>query len=124
VRTFAGLSADFNQPHTNDEFARESEFGRRIAHGTLVLSMVTGFLFELKLFEEPAIAFLGMRDWRFERTVYPGDTIRAIFEVSDLRETSVPDRGLVVHAASVLNQEGVTVHRGDLVMLVGRKPTA
>ena len=42
VMTFAGLSGDNNELHTNDEYARNSPFGQRIAHGLLVVAITTG----------------------------------------------------------------------------------
>ena len=40
VSVFAGLSGDYNPLHTDEEFAKETIFGTRIAHGLLGLSMV------------------------------------------------------------------------------------
>jgi acyl dehydratase len=39
---FAGVSGDYNPIHTDAEFTRSTPFGARIAHGLLVLSMLTG----------------------------------------------------------------------------------
>ena len=41
VVAFAGLSGDYNRPHTDAEFATGTAYGRRIAHGLLVLSVVS-----------------------------------------------------------------------------------
>ena len=35
VMQYAGLSMDFWELHTNEEVARKSKFGRRVAHGLL-----------------------------------------------------------------------------------------
>ena len=42
IVTFAGLSGDFNQIHTNAEYAAGDTFGKRVAHGLLVQSIATG----------------------------------------------------------------------------------
>src|SRR3989337_2839362 len=44
IFTFAGLTGDYNEIHTNAEFSRKTQFGRRIAHGLLGLSVATGLI--------------------------------------------------------------------------------
>ena len=42
IAGFAGISGDFVELHTNEEYARNGPFGRRIAHGLLTLSISGG----------------------------------------------------------------------------------
>ena len=42
VMQFAGLSMDFFELHTNDEYAKQTEYGRRVAHGLLGLAITDG----------------------------------------------------------------------------------
>ena len=56
---FSGVSGDFNQLHSDAEFAKTSYFGQRIAHGALILSMATGLTSRIGVIEGTAIAFLG-----------------------------------------------------------------
>ena len=44
IAMFAGLSGDYNPIHTDDEFAKQTEFGQRVAHGLLGLAIASGFL--------------------------------------------------------------------------------
>lgn len=44
IYTFAGISGDFNPVHVNEEEARNSIFGERIAHGMLGASMISTVL--------------------------------------------------------------------------------
>ena len=42
VVSFAGLSGDFNNMHIDEEFAKKTVFGTRVAHGLCVLSIASG----------------------------------------------------------------------------------
>lgn len=121
---FSGVSGDFNPLHTDEEFARRSIYGRRIAHGALVLSIATGLRQRTGTFEGSLMGFLEIRSWRFRKPVYIGDTIRVITEVRELRETSKPDRGVMVQKVQVLNQADEVVQEGELVHLLQRKVLA
>lgn len=121
---FSGLSGDFNELHTNAEMMRDSVFGERIAHGALVLSMVTGLRARLGTFDGTILAFAGIRDWRFTAPVLIGDTIRAVNEIAELRETSKSDRGLMVQRVDVLNQRGELVQQGEMVTMLKRREGA
>ena len=103
VVNFAGVSGDFHTLHTDAQTMRESQFGERIAHGALVLSIVTGLRGRLGIFDDTLVAFAEIRRWRFVRPVLIGDTIRADVEVVELTPTSKPDLGVMVQHVQVLN---------------------
>lgn len=65
VVNFAGVSGDYNPIHTDAEFAKSTPFGQRIAHGLLVLSMLTGLRQRAGHFEGTIIAWLEIRNYRF-----------------------------------------------------------
>lgn len=121
VVTFAGLSGDYNPLHTDEEFAKTTPFGRRIAHGVLGLSITTGLMARLGLFDGTAVAFLGL-DWRFTKPIFIGDTIHFEMEVLEKRETRHPDRGVLVRGVKLLNQRGEVVQEGTMTIMVRRKP--
>src|SRR6476620_5844157 len=114
VVNFAGVSGDFHTLHTDAQTMRESQFGERIAHGALVLSIVTGLRGRLGIFDDTLVAFAEIRRWRFVRPVLIGDTIRAANEVVELTPTSKPDRGVMVQHVQVLNQHDVVVQEGEV----------
>ena len=61
VMMFAGLSGDYNQVHTDEEYCKEhSIYKTRIAHGLFGLALVEGLKFREGLFEGTAICFVGM----------------------------------------------------------------
>lgn len=123
VINFAGVSGDFHTLHTDAQTMRESQFGERIAHGALVLSMVTGLRGRLGIFDDTLVAFAEIRRWRFVRPVLIGDTIRAVNEIVELNPTSKPDRGVMVQQVQVLNQHDVIVQEGEMVALMKRAAT-
>ncbi|MEA2141994.1 MAG: hypothetical protein QOI64_424 [Solirubrobacteraceae bacterium] len=121
IVNFAGVSGDFNPLHTDEVFAKETIYGRRIAHGVLALSVVTGLRQRTGTFDGTLMGFLEIRSWRFRAPVFPGDTIRAVTSVAELRETSKPDRGVMVQGIEVLNQDGAVVQDGEFVTLLRRR---
>jgi acyl dehydratase len=120
VLQFAGVSMDFFELHTNDEFARQTEFGRRVAHGLLGLALTDG-LKNRSAFQVHALASLHW-SWDFVGPIFIGDTISAQLRVEDKRASrSKPDRGVVTLALELRNQHGKIVQQGKNVLLVARK---
>ena len=119
---FAGLSGDYNPLHMNEEYAKSTIFGTRIAHGPLVYAIAAGLLFQLHLYDDTLVAFLGFENLRFTKPVRAGDTIRARIKVIEKRESSKPDRGLMSRELNVLNQRNEVVQEAVQTFLLKRKP--
>jgi len=88
VRKFADVSGDYNPIHLDDEFAKESMFGARIAHGILTashISAVIGYIFP-----GPGWIYLG-QNLQFRAPVKIGDTVRTVVEVTETN----PDKNIV-----------------------------
>lgn len=122
IVAFAGLSGDYNPLHINEEYCKQTVFGGRIAHGPLVYAIAAGLLFQLHLYDDTLIAFLGFEHLKFTKPVKPGDTIHARIKVLEKRETSRPDRGVMKRELRVLNQRGEVVQEGIQTFLLKRKP--
>lgn len=120
VVNFAGLSGDFNPLHTDAEFGRQTPFGERIAHGMLVAAMASGMANWTGIFEGTTLALLE-QVIRYKGVVKFGDTIHLELEVTEKKETSKPDRGVVRLNTLVLNQRAETVIEGEWVLLMRRK---
>ena len=120
IVNFAGLSGDFIELHTNEEYARQGPFGRRIAHGALVFSVSTGLMTQMNLVNDTVLAFYGLDKLRFTNPVFAGDTVRVTKRVTELRAKD-EDRGIVTFETQVLNQSGEPVMVYVDKLLVKRK---
>ena len=121
VVLFAGLSGDYNQLHTNAEYARGTPFGQRIAHGLLGLAIASGLLGRLGLFEGTAIAFMGL-GWKFKAPILIGDTVSLTARVRRRRELRRLGGGVVVLGLAVRYQRGESVQEGEWTALVKSRP--
>jgi 3-hydroxybutyryl-CoA dehydratase len=121
VVMFAGLTGDYNQLHTDEEFAKTTPFGRRIAHGLLVLSYSVGLLGRLGFIEGTALAFRELT-WKFSQPVFMGDTVHVKARCRELKPMARLGGGLVIFDLSVVNQEGKTVQKGEWHVLMASKP--
>jgi acyl dehydratase len=119
---FAGLSGDYNSLHIDEEFCKKTQFGTRIAHGPLVYAIAAGLLFQLHLYDDTLIAFLGFDSLKFTKPVKAGDTIHARIKVLEKRETSNVERGVMKRQLQVLNQRGEVVQDAIQAFLLKRKP--
>jgi acyl dehydratase len=114
---FAGLTWDFYPLHTDEEYARQTQFGTRIAHGPLVYSMAIG-LMPIDFFGDAIIAYLGVEKLRHLAAVKPGDTIQVEATIKSSRPSSKPGSGVVVIEYRVVNQREESVMTMDAVFLM------
>jgi len=74
VKAFAGISGDHNPVHLNEEYANQSRFKKRIAHGLLTASFFSA-IFGTKLPGEGCV--YASQNLQFKKPVYLGDTVTA-----------------------------------------------
>jgi 3-hydroxybutyryl-CoA dehydratase len=120
IVAFAGLSGDFNQIHTNAEFAASDTFGQRVAHGLLVQSIATGLAVQSSVIEGTVLAFREL-ETKFSLPVYIGDTVHVEIEIVEKKAFPRLKGGNVTMKYGVVNQKSETVQRGNWVMLVKSK---
>ncbi len=111
VETFAGLSGDYNPLHMDDEYASQSRFGRRIAHGMLTAGLISTVL-GMHL-PGPGAIYIS-QTLKFLAPVYLGDEITATVEVIGWRE----DKRIVTLKTACANQQGQEVITGEAVLMV------
>ena len=117
IVTFAGLSGDFNQIHTNAVYAAGDTFGKRVAHGLLVQSIATGLAVQSGVIEGTVLAFREL-DCKFSLPVYIGDTVHVEIDIIELKAFPRLSGGNVTMKYAVVNQDGTITQRGNWVMLV------
>jgi acyl dehydratase len=121
VVMFAGITGDWNELHTNKEFAERGPFKQRIAHGALIFSIATGLSVRLGQTGDTVIAFYGLDRLRFVKPTFIGDTIRVRqrIEAKDERDEQ---SGIVTMLNEVINQrEEVVVSYTAKVLLRRRR---
>ncbi len=113
VDTFAELIGDFNPIHVDEETARRSRFGGRIAHG-----MFTGGLISAVLGNElpgPGAIYLS-QEIQFLAPVYIDDTITVVVEVTAWR----PEKRIITLQTDGYKQDETQVVTGEAILLVDR----
>jgi 3-hydroxybutyryl-CoA dehydratase len=110
IRRFADLLGDHNPIHVDEEYARTTPFGRPLAHGMLVASLVSSVL--ASRMPGPGTVYLG-QDLRFKAPVFSGDTITAKAVVREIRA----DKPIYTLETVCVNQNGETVITGQAVVL-------
>lgn len=109
VILFAGITGDFHPLHTDEEYAKTTPAGCRIAHGMLTAAVAVGLYSRLGIIDKSALGQLNST-WKFPASVKFGDTIHAELEVLNIkRSNSKPDRGVLSMKMTVLNQRGEVV---------------
>jgi acyl dehydratase len=123
MMAFAGLTGDYNPVHTDEEFAKQTPFGTRIAHGPMSVGMAFGLASRLDLIDGTVVALLGV-SWAFKAPVKPGDTIHAEIEVLQTRDVKDPTLGFVEWSIAMVNQAGVVTSSGTAQLLMRRERPA
>ncbi len=121
IFTFAGLSGDFNQIHTDAEFAKSSQFGQRVAHGLLGAAITSGLAMRTGVLEGTVLAFREINEWKFTRPIFIGDTIHAIMTVTETKSLPRLNGGSVTIVFDVKNQKDETVMKGTWVVLIASR---
>jgi len=122
IVNFASLSGDFNEVHTNFEYAKTTPFGEVIAHGPLIYGIAGGLQYASGINDGTLLALLQIDRWKILAPTKHGDTIRMRQQVIEKKETSKPDRGVVKFARKVLNQRDEVVMEMEATILYRRRP--
>ena len=124
IVTFAGLSGDYNQIHTDAQFSAGTPFGQRVAHGLLGLSIASGLAMRTGVLEGTVLAFREINTWKFSNPIYIGDTIHVELLVIETKALARLGGGSVVIELAVKNQRNETVMKGTWTALVVSRPAS
>jgi acyl dehydratase len=112
VMAYAELTGDFTPVHTDEEYAKTTPFGTRVAHGLFGLSIADGLKTRSDLLFQPGMS-LGW-EWSFVAPIFLGDSVRVKFHVASKRESkSRPGWGILVLPSELINQRDEVVQRGE-----------
>lgn len=110
VYTFAGVTGDFNPVHINDEFAKQTMFKGRIAHGMLSAGFISAVLGTT--LPGANTIYLG-QELAFKAPVKIGDTVTATVEVIE----KIEGKNRLILKTTVTNQDGVVVTDGKATVM-------
>jgi len=121
VVAFAALSGDYNPLHTDEEFSKKHVFGQRIAHGLLGLAITGGLKSREGTFEGTVVAYVKVT-CQFKAPIFFGDTVFARCTITQKKDTSKTDRGIIVQKVELINQRHEIVQESeDTVLLLRRE---
>jgi 3-hydroxybutyryl-CoA dehydratase len=121
ILQFAGLTGDHYPLHVNEQWASQTQFGGRIAHGPLTFGIAVGEVGLSGWYGTAIIALVECQSMRATAPVRPGDTIRVKATVVELAEARSPRHGTLHVDYHVLNQSDETVMTFRWVMLARRR---
>ena len=113
----AGQSGDFFPHHMDEEWCKTQPFGRRMAHGTLIFTIVIGLTAEL--INEVSMTY-GYDRLRFIKPVFIGDTLQVAVTIREKKDHKKPAYGLVTELVEAFNQQGELVMVCEHILLVNK----
>ncbi len=123
IDMYADVSGDHTPLHVDEEYARKSHFGQRVAHGLLGLAGADGLKCQSEYRFLPGMS-LGWT-WDFLLPIRIGDTLHVKFRIASMRPSkSKPDWGIVIIPTELINQDGQVVQRGEHKLMIPRRPVA
>ncbi len=109
VDAFAEIIGDKNPLHLDENYAKGTRFGQRIAHGAFTMGLISAALgMELP---GPGTVYLS-QTIKFIKPVFLNDTITATVEITAIR----PDKGLLTFRTDCANQKGEKIAEGEAVV--------
>ncbi|AFM27209.1 MaoC family dehydratase [Desulfomonile tiedjei] len=109
VYLYAGITGDFNPAHVNEEYARNTFFKTRIAHGMLTAGLISAVL--ANRLPGPGTIYL-KQELSFLAPVMIGDTITARVEVVEILE----EKNRIRFKTTCSNQNGKVVLDGEALI--------
>ena len=124
VYLFAGITGDLSSNHVNEEVMRRSSYGRRIAHGALLIgfmSTASTLMIEQSggVGAEETPVSLGYDRIRFLAPVFIGDTITVTYRIAAID----PERRRSRSEIQITNQDGALVAVGQHILKWVANPT-
>jgi acyl dehydratase len=119
---FCMLSGDWHPLHSDEEYAKTTQFGRRVVGGVFGVALVTGAMSRWGIFEESVVAMLSIGEWRFFGPIFVGDTLSVRMTIIGKRLTKSGTSGIIDREFEIRNQRGEVVQRGRSDALIKLRP--
>ena len=120
---YADLTGDHTPVHTDEEYAKTTPFGTRVAHGLFGLSIADGLKTISEMRFVPGMS-LGW-EWSFVAPIKLGDTVRVRFSVGSKRESkSKAGWGIVILPSELINQRDEVVQQGEHRLMIPKRSAA
>ena len=124
LRQFADMTGDAHPIHYDEEYARTTRFGARVAHGLMLMSLTALGAARLSERLENSMVALAEQGCRFSRPVFLGDRLHSAFEVEDVVLKPTKNIGVVRFGVTLTNGSGEVVLEGHHVYLLREKEPA
>jgi acyl dehydratase len=121
IANFAGLTGDFYPLHIDEEHARGTRFGTRIAHGPFTFAIAVGLVGLSEFYGNAIVALIEVKSLRALKPVVAGDTLKVHAEVVELTPGSNPKYGQIAVLYTVRNQRDEDVMTFTQLMLSRRR---
>ncbi|WP_104126219.1 MaoC/PaaZ C-terminal domain-containing protein [Cryobacterium sp. Y57] len=121
VRAFGELTGDKHPLHMNPQYARDTRFGKQIAHGALMISTLLGLV---EMHPSYLLCFYSLDNVKFKAPSYFGDSVSVVCEILAVDPRKDGDSAIVTSAAKLINHDGVVVLTGDFSLLVAGRASA
>lgn len=112
IYLFAGVSGDFHPNHVDEDYMRQTRYGRRIAHGALMVALMSGASTKMITGLPGTIVSYGFERVRFIKPVYMGDTVTVTYEIVDVQR----DAGKTFASVTCSNQRDEIVAAATHIM--------
>ena len=117
VVNFAGVSGDFNPLHTDEEFGKANQFGKRIAHGALGFIISTGLNNQMGIAEGTTIAFIECTV-KYTAPLLIGDTVHIVVIPTEVIHSSKPGKGILKQLVKLVNQDERVIMESNQTLMV------
>lgn len=106
VREIARISGDINPVHLNDEYAAQTIFGKRIAHGLFCLNHISKLIGN----HLPGNgSILINQTFSYKKPVYIGDEIETTIKIVNIHE----EKRIYTLETNCMNQDGEIILSGE-----------
>jgi acyl dehydratase len=118
---WAGLTMDFYPLHMDEEYAKQTVFKGRVAHGPLTFAISVGLMFLSNIYEDSIVAWVGLENMTIPNPVKIGDTIHVEATVKEKRSTKNNEKGVIILRYVIKNQKETIVMAFDYIILMHKR---